>query len=46
MKYNTLLVAMLLGSVASISVHRSAGEEAAAANQADDLDALMEKYDD
>ena len=46
MKYNSLFVALLLGSVSAIKYMKSAGEEAAAANQADDLDALMDKYDD
>lgn len=32
MKYNTVLIAMLLGSVASVNIARSAGEETAAAN--------------
>lgn len=40
MKYNTLFIALLIGSVASIQVNK--GEDASV----DDLDALMDKYDD
>jgi len=40
MKYNTLFIALLIGAVASIKVSK---DDAAAA---DDLDALMDKYDD
>jgi hypothetical protein len=45
MKYNTL-IALFLGTVVSVSITKSAGDEAAATAQADDLDALMDKYDD
>ena len=45
MKYNTLLT-LFLGTVFSVSMSKSAVEEAAASTQADDLDALMDKYDD
>ena len=40
MKYNTLVLAFLLSTVSSVKV--SKGEDASA----DDLDALMDKYDD
>lgn len=40
MKYNTLFIALLIGAVVSVRVSK---EDAA---QADDLDALMDKYDD
>lgn len=46
MKYNSLIIALFLGTVTSVSIAKSAGEEAAASSQADDLDALMDKYDD
>jgi hypothetical protein len=45
MKYNNL-IALFLGTVLSVSITKSAGDEAAATAQADDLDALMDKYDD
>ena len=45
MKYNTVFIALLLGTVSSLTIKRSSGEESAAAGQADDLDALMDKYD-
>jgi len=45
MKYNTL-IALFLGTVVSVSISKSASDEAAASNQAEDLDALMDKYDD
>ena len=46
MKYNTLILALFLGIVTSVTINKSAGDEAAATAQADDLDALMDKYDD
>lgn len=39
MKYNTLFMALLIGSVASIAIHK--GED----SSVDDIDALMDKYD-
>ena len=45
MKYTTI-IALFLGTVVSVSMSKSAVDDAAASTQADDLDALMDKYDD
>lgn len=46
MKYNRFFaLCLLLGSINAHAIHRSAGEEAAAASQIDEVESLMDKYD-